>query len=254
MPSNLPNQQDAFAFICGTHDIDRINCSNSTILATYQGKHKDPYADGHLKALQYIFTELVDKMHFPAKNIQSLTNSFKSNLALNWLRELHFIMLTPVVVDPLFDTDRQSLEITSNAPRQNELGVYRNRIASNSFSLAPTPDLIPKILHNWLIEITTLHDKVKGKMESAFGITREIAHELDETAYKSLLLISTVQPFACCNNRLGRLVENALRLQWHLPWKVTTKGHSYEKFIDDLEDFQKSDLHQVIKEAQSIRW
>ena len=255
MPAKLPSQEEAFAFIAGTHDVDRIPCSYGAVFATYQGRSKNSYADGHLKALQYIFTRLIDKPDFPTKDARTLTNSFKSNLALNWLRELHYTMLAPVVSDPLLlNPDRQNLETNSNLPNRNELGTYRQRQAANSYSLAPAPAFIPKILHNWLLDITVLHNEVKSKLDTAFGITKETAHKLEQTTYNSLLLLSTCQPFACCNNRLGRLVENALRLQWHLPWKITRQGQDYDQFTQDLVEYQQSQLPKVIRRAQDIRF
>lgn len=249
MQAKLPSPQETFSFILGTHEVDRIPLTYGEIQSTFNRKASNPYAAGHLQAINHVNTRLIDKLGFPARDTRTLTNSFKSDMALTWLRELHSLMLTPFLTWARnMDPDNQ------NPVMRNQIGVYRSIPASNSFSICPDPSLISKILHNWLMDITRLDQEVRPKMSSAFGITKEKAIELERTAYDALLMITTVQPFPIANSRIGRLVENALRLQWRLPWKITRKNDKYEDYIEDLVEYQQSILPVIIKRGKDTRF
>lgn len=249
MPIPYPDQTTTFSFISQTHIIDRINCSINDITATYTGKTGkklvNPYAHGHLQAINYVLTQLVGKADFPARSPDYLTNRFKSELALTWLKQIHLLMLEPIAVSILSEADE-------NAPRRNQVGSWRIVPATNSFSYCPPPQLIPKIMHLWLLKLSQFHSSIKDLLNKPFGINRQLSLKIEETAYKANLFIATAQPFTSANNRLGRLVENALRLHWHLPWKVYQEGPLYDKFVEDMTEAQ-SDLPALIKEANSLK-
>lgn len=246
LPIKLPEQDKAFMFIRGTHEVDGIDLSPAEINATYKGKIQNPYADGHLQAINYIFN-LLDKEQFPAHSYSMLTNRFKSNMALHWLRDLHSLITTPILNSPI-NTDPANLQPIL----RSQIGTYRVTDAMNAFSLCPPPNLIPKILHNWLLDITRLNEETMEKISKPFGISRKDAMNLEKTSHETLMMFVTVQPFSVANNRLGRLVENALRLQWRLPWKVTAKNEEYEQYTMNLATFQKETLPILVRKAKEL--
>lgn len=247
MPVRFPSQPEAFNFICGTHAVERIKLSLTDVEDTYRGKAKipNPYVDGHLRAINYIFERLVDKADFPARTTAILTNRFKSDVALNWLKDIHSLMLSPLVGHPIVAAD-------PNAPQRQFIGNWRIIPAMNTFSIAPQPELIPKLLHLWLLDLTTLNTDIKPYLDQPYGITKEKAHLMEQTTYKANLFLSTTQPFVHANNRLGRLVENALRLHWRLPWKICSPGHAHEDFVRDLVEYQKTELPKMLAAAKNL--
>lgn len=243
----LPSQKDAFDFICGTHLVERININYSEVDKTYNGTAKilNPYVDGHLRAMTYIFDKLVGKQDFPARSPKFLTNRFKSDVALNWLKDLNSIMLTPLVGHPMLSQD-------PNTPQRQFIGVWRQIPAMNTFSVAPQPELIPKLMHTWLCDIATLNEEVFPLLNKPYDITKEKAHLMEQTAYNASMFIAVTQPFTYANNRLGRLVENALRLHWHFPWKPCSHNHIYEQYIKDLVTFQQHELPKLIARTKDL--
>lgn len=235
----LPTKEQTFSYIVNTHDLDRISCPQAEVNGTYTGKFCNPYVDGHLRAFNYIFTKLLDKDDFPCK-------SAKTPQSLSWLKEIHSIMLSP-----LLTTKYISIPDEDKPPR-SQIGTFRIEPATNVYSLAPDPKIIHKILYNWLEDVYGLHQRFKEKAKNPTGLTRKEADLLNLTAYNSLLMMSTVQPFAVANNRMGRLVENIFRLQWRLPFRVPSKGEVYDKFIKDLTAYQQNTLPQMVKKAQTF--
>ncbi len=247
MPIKLPTQLDTFSFIAGTHQVERLPCNTTDIESTYKGTAKlpNPYADGHLRAIHYMFTKLVGKQDFPVKEPKVLTNRYKSDAALTWLKELQTTMLIPLVSHPM-------LADNPTTPQRQFLGIWRPLPTFNTFSVAPHPEIIPKLMHLWLLEIATLNTEVQPHLDLAYGITKEKAHQLEQTAYNASLFIACTQPFQDANNRLGRLVENTLRLHWHLNWKSCSKDLQHDQYVKDLVEYQKKQLPSYIHRIRKL--
>jgi hypothetical protein len=248
MSTRLPSQTETFNFIVGTHAVDRVPLTGGDVANTYSGKATipNPYADGHLQAVNFVFSKLVGKADFPARDPKLLTNRFKSDLALAWLKELNSLMLSPLL------SQHAMASADPNPPQRQFIGVWRPIPAMNTFSYAPDPGILPRCMHVWLTDVATLNDEVKGKLDMSYGISRETAHRLERTAYESNLFIATAQPFVNANNRLGRLVENALRLHWRLPWKGCQRDHDYEKYTENLVTYQQEKLPGIVKQATQL--
>jgi hypothetical protein len=241
-----PKPDEIYNFVYMTHNVDRIDLKMPDIIATYQqrAKHPNPYAHGHLLCIGTIFT-LIDKDYFPVKDATQIKDKQKSDLALSWLKELHRQMLTPLTTSPHTVED-------PNIVQRHLVGKYRLTPAGLSFTRAPDPYFLPAIMHNWANDLANLHIPLKDKAKQPFGLNQTQAKQLNDFAHYTNLFFSCVQPFATANNRLGRLVEAALRLQWRLPWRAINKAQ-YEQFVEELGDFQLKELPKINERAKTVK-
>lgn len=245
--TKLPPKEELFQYIAETHQVEKLPCHYPEVTATFNGTANPPnaYADGHLKAISYIITQLIDKVHFPSRPPETITNTFRSNDNLNWVKDLHSLMLKPLLSHPLVSQD-------PNCPKYEDIGKWRYKDSSNTFSMCPPPSLIPYIMHSWLIKVSTMHYQIKDKLSMTYGITEPQAKQMINIAYDTSLFFSTVQPMPHSNNRFGRLIENALRLQWHFPWKhIKPESQQYKKYTEDITAYQEK-LPEIISEAASL--
>lgn len=242
MSKITPKPQEIVSWIYQTHHLERIELSMQDVNQTLQTKTKNPYADGHLKALGYVFNQLID--NFIPLPIQCLTPD-KSITYLYFLKEIHKKMMLPLCMHPVFSDD-------PNIVIPSTVGQFRQSNASNTFCEAPTPNLIVPILHLWLKELADLHDRIGKRTTKPFQITAQEAKQLLDFSHNSVLLFSTVQPFQNANNKLGRIVELLLRAQWRFP-HMPLHQKLYDDFIDELQDYQLKVLPQIIKAAKAVQ-
>lgn len=241
----LPQKHEVYQFISETHLVEKLQCSSTDAESAYTKKVKHPLAWGHVTALSYLLS-LIDKQDFPAREPHTLSNTFKSQDALFWLKESHIKLTSSLLLDPLNEH--------SNAPiKPSQLGTYRNVPVNNTFARAPQPELIPAILHLWLIELSTLHHLIKPKLDIVQGITKDQFKSMENFVNEIPVLFSTVQPFQIANNRLGRLVSNTLRIAWRMPF-IPNVGDHYDQFKLDLESFQINKLPLLIQQAKTIKY
>lgn len=194
--------------------MDRIDLYQEQLENTWNQKgNPNPYAQGHFRALMYIRDTLLPGSDFPAKAIQTIRSTDESDRALFWLKEIHRKLVTPLVNHELLADD-------SNAPTSLTVGRYRMAPAMAITKPAPPSDAIPSLMHNWLVEYASFHDKIKDKIDNPYGLTKELAVEMYRKLVNINLFFCTVQPFACINQRMGRFVENTFRLAWRLPLKI----------------------------------
>jgi hypothetical protein len=223
MTGNMPKENELINFIVQTHQLDHVPLSPAEVNATLKiGRGltlsegdkpvTNPYAVGHFKAFTFMFQNLIGSVDFPCKSSQTLINQYHSDTSLWWLRELHTTIMYPVAL-----WGQQTGDM--NAPKTYECGVYRCRPRQLAFTNAPEPEQIQPLLHLWLLDIATFHEEIKGKITNPYGLTRTEAEQLYHKPIEAQLFLSCLQPFEDGNNRIARLVENALRLQWGLPWK-----------------------------------
>jgi len=245
MPIKTILQQDVFQFILQTHLVEKIPCTISDIMGTAQKTKKHPHALGHLLAFTYL-TSLIDKQDFPVRDATQLNNKFRSEQAAFWIKETHIKMLAPILDDP-------TNEIDGNGVTRGRLGVYRTTPADNTLCQAPPPQLIPAIMRNWLLELGTIHNKIKTNLDNPYGISKETYNEMKTTTDDIPLFFTTVQPFLQANNRLGRLISQALKLAWRLKteWNVTNQ---YDKFKENLGEYQANKLPTITQNARNLKF
>lgn len=100
----------------------------------------------------------------------------------------------------------------------------------------PDPLYIREHLKNWANDLCQFHNDMKHTIE--YGrYSEEETQTLVNKAYEANIKLCCIKPFIDGSNRLGRLVENAFRLNWGLPWKIITIDDK-ENLLDDLRDMQ----------------
>lgn len=235
MQIRKPESKELFSYIIATHKADHIDVQMPHIQkalkkeAGLEGVER-ACVEGHFAAINYIMT-LIPSVDFPAKDPSLLTNEFTLHNALYWLRELHVKMMYPIAEFGKFNGTGQ-LHIQSN-----QVGTYRYNPKMLAFAPAPDPTSIPKILGAWLKEITTLDAEIKDKVDNPYGLTPQQGNQMIRTVKESSLFLSCLQPFEDGNNRIAKLVENALRMRWLMPWRIIY-GIEQESYNRELTGYQ----------------
>jgi hypothetical protein len=247
MPGKPPSEQELLTYVVQTHDADRIQVTLREIqhtLAIRRGQVQgatNPHAVGHLEAFNFIFKSLVNSQDFPCKDVRLLKNRYDSDTSLWWLRELHTIMMYPVASQAV----TMGMSLRENTIQPGECGVYRVRPRNLAFAKAPDPEQIQPLLHAWLTDIATFNDEIKDKISNPYGLDRTEAEQLYQKSFDANLFLSCLQPFEDGNNRIARLIENALRLKWNMPWKPCSSQDP--KTMDALSRYQTEGMKKWMK-------
>jgi len=237
-----PEIEEIYSYIIQTHKADHIDVTKEHIkfalgqIQVQKGERalegvEKSCCIGHFKAINYTI-QLAGSFDFPAKEGSNLDNEFSSNQALNWLREIHSLMMYPIAEYGLKNGTGQ-LYI-----QNSQCGTYRYTPKQLAYSPAPAPELIPKILHLWLVDINTLDLEIKDKVDNPYGLTTAQSQEMYRKVKEITPFISCLQPFEDGNNRVAKLVENAFRLRWRLPWR-TIHQLELETLNRDLTAYQE---------------
>lgn len=245
-----PTEQEIWNFVSSTHAADRSPLPQDQIVNTWkQVGMPNPYAQGHFRAFMYALNTLLPSQDFPAKGVDLITNVSQSETALFWLREIHTKMTEPIARSPIFHDQSDPNAITPFL-----IGKYRIHPKMALQAPAPPPDLLPKLMHNWLKDYAKFHDKIKGKVVNPFGVDKELAQEIHRMAKELNLFFCVVQPMSCLNQRMGRFIEWMFRTAWHLPMKYYTHGgDDLRKLPQDLIDFEAKRLPQLLAATKDVR-
>lgn len=232
-------------FILQTHQVEKLNCAPEDIQnALKRRPDPNPYVVGHFEAMNYLIS-LVGSPDIPSRDPNMLFNLWRSEEALAWVKTLHAKITLPLskCKDPRYEHEFTNV-------RQYECGVYRNVPVNLAFSPAPPPEIIPYLLWNWLLKVSNLHAEVKDNIDNPYGLSREQAEAMVTTSTDTVLFFANVQPFYYGSNRVGRLVENLIRLQWNLPWKAAPTGRDYDEFVKDIQQFGQNKMPQLMDKAR----
>lgn len=248
-PFKVPDKQLIYQFVVSTHQVEKIPVTTGDVNDIYTHNPKEgwkkipnPYALGTLKALGLIFRS-IDQDNFPVPN--TISTLQESHDALTWVRNIHKLMHEPLLNNPITESDY-------NVPKLDELGNYRQKPDFLMDHEAPYPRLIPKILYTWSKELSDLHSNLKDKAKIPYGLSKKEADSLAVFSYQTTLLFSSTLPFTQSNNRVGRLIELALRLQWRFPIKIYSDP-VYQNFTRDLTAFQKEKLQSIVYNAHHLK-
>jgi hypothetical protein len=219
-----PDTKELYAYIIQTHKADHIDISLQHILyalgqikvekgqKALEGFEK-AYCVGHFKAINYV-VKLAGSVDFPVKDGSRIDNPYQSDQSIFWLREIHTLMMY-TLADYGIKNGTGQLYI-----QPGQCGVYRYTEKGNAFEMAPTPQQIPLILHHWLTDAQALDLEIKDKVDNPYGLTPAQSQRIFKMTNEMPMFFSCLQPFEDGNNRIGKLVENAFRLRWRLPWRI----------------------------------
>jgi hypothetical protein len=255
MPIKKPEQEQVYNFIAQSHMVEKLPCTILDVMNTAQTKNKNWYADGHLRAFSTAINKVITSTDFPTR-YPHLTNIYQSNESLHWLKNLHTLMLEPIARNPanIFNALSQEQLMTANVetPQMAYLGIWRPQPAGNLMGAAPPAQLIQPIMHNWLVQLKTINDKIKDHVDNPYGINKAQYREMLNFVTEQPAFFSSVQPFKDANNRFGRLIENVIRIAWRLPFRWDIM-EGYDQFKENLETYQTVKLPQIIKEARELK-
>lgn len=245
MAWKTPTQEEMLNFTVSQNTLDKITLEYFDVLNTYNGKSNNSYAYGHLAAFKFIFMELIGKPNFPVQDPSSM-KLYNLEKHIWWLKRINFMIFEPLTKNP-------TLKDNENIPKKYQLGVWRQEPTTNLYSIAPEPSLIPKIMYNWLKDISLVNKIILEKIDNPIDLDQNLAKKIPAICYEQSFFFSSVQPFIFGNNQMGRWMENILRWQWKMPFKIRTPmSPDYKKWQDNLEKWEKQRLPKIIERAKQI--
>jgi hypothetical protein len=217
-------------FIIETNAIEHTPVSLPDIEATRSRKQIHPHVAGHLAAIRYTIENLVKNWKFPAYHpIQWATES-SADSNLEWLRTLHKKVMTPVAEYGATVPDANYIKLA-------DCGNYRLDPLRIGFDRwMPKATSIPKLLQLWLQDLGSFHLGVANKLNHP---TPTLLAQLVAKAQEAHLQLVCIHPWSDGSGLVGRLLENALRLRWGLPWKIF-KAENVVAHIADIQRLEDS--------------
>lgn len=243
MPRKLPTEQELVDFIVATHNCDHITLTHQDVTNTIKNTGvPSPYVQGHRKALKYAVIDLCGSTDFPIRDISMLS---QDNVLthLHWLTELHSMIMYPVAQANLFSYAENNISTS-------QCGTLRSTSKALAFNMAPEPNIIPTLLFLWLKELATINNEVKDNIDNPYGLTQYQAKRMGNFAKETPMFISCLQPFDNGNNLVARIVENIIRINWYMPWKIINPGHQLDEFNKNLNIYQQTTFKEWLSKTK----
>jgi len=140
----------------------------------------------------------------------------------------------------MYDFSRKGEELLNQIdyPQMSELGIYRTEEKTLGHRLMPAPEQVKPLLANAFQDYCKTYDKYRDDFCNPRLIEMHDWKALEVAAHKLALRICCIKPFNDGSNRISRLVENLLRLNTGLKFKVYTDKNTYLKEIQELQDLE----------------
>lgn len=196
-----------FPFISISNAYEGDVCTPEEVEATFRRERNHPLASGHFSAIQHA-VKLASDPAWPVADAQAYRDARSADEALRWLRTLHEKLARPVA-------DLHALNGTKGISAK-DCGAYRvtPRFLGGDRPMPP-PLAVRGLLRVWLADLGEFHLKARGDLgRPSATLYRDAAVQ----ARRSHLMLQCVHPWADFTGRTARVVENALRLRWGLPW------------------------------------
>lgn len=152
---------------------------------------------------------------------------------LSFLTRIHLNMMKPISIY------QENMQVPNPYPI-SECGQWRY---SRKFIIdkeMPSPYTIQEHLFDWITSLVEFQAIKKNKIEIAQGYDQEDIREIVEQCYDSGIRLCCIKPFTDGSNRVSRLVEQLLRMNFGLPWKIFRFDEGIENpYIDDIREMQK---------------
>ena len=228
-----PSRNALTSFIHHTLRMERIPASPQDIDQVLKGASSNPWIEGQFKAVNVVISLASNPDLLP----QDPPDSHRQALdQLVFLRQLHLNQFR------LVSEHAQKLQDPTIIDSR-EVGAWRSNPHFVGSTEMPNPVQIPFLLHDWWKDLIAFHNQYRHKIETPGLLEQDDLTALVQKAYQSHLQLACIKPFQDGSNRTARLVENLLRLNWGLPWKITRHEDEFKiPYVNDLKQCQKSFL------------
>lgn len=221
-PFPPPSKEALTAFIYHSVQLERLPITFGDISKSMTLKETDadidPHACGHFKAINHVLK--ITKEDSLLKDIE-------------WTKTLHKMLFEPIVRHDWITASDQPFPPAA-------VGTYRLTEKFIGNTRMPNPFQIPRLMEELRQKLLQLDQRLATKMTNARLLTPEDLKDIRTTAHMANLDICCIKPFLDGSNRVGRLVENCLRLHWLMPWQVfSSDPNPKDDLIEELEAHQR---------------
>jgi len=186
-----------------------------------------PAVKGQQRALDWIIELASNPDLLPPASLITPANFDKK---FNWFTYLHRNLLFD------FAKEGEKLLNAIDYPSISELGFYRTDDKKVGDRLMPPPDQIKPLLAQAFKEFCAVHDKYKDNLSNPRMLELQDWKILERAARNLCLRICCIKPFNDGSNRIARLVENLVRLNTGLRFKIITDKNDFLKEVQELQD------------------
>jgi hypothetical protein len=225
-----PSHDTLTAFVYHTTRLERIPVFKSDLDKTLSGADIKPNLEGQFKAIKVVINlapnpELLP-LSPPRDHIQALQQ-------LKFLRVLHLNQFKTVAEENV-----KLLDTTNLQP--NDVGRWRQGPLFMASTEMPNPIKIQFLLFDWWSDLINFFNTYRSKIETPGTLEQDDLIKISKKAYETNLKLCCIKPFQDGSNRTARLVENLIRLNSGLPWKIIRHEDEFKfPYLEDIKKMQK---------------
>ncbi len=209
--------------------LERIPISREDIEQTLSGFKINPFLEGQFKTLDLIRQLAANENLIPENQPANWQTSFEQ---LSFLKRIHRNLMRSIAEFGALSEDRTILPV-------KEVGEWREDRKWVANKEMPNPCVVPHHLHDWWTDLIDFHNRFRAKIEMPQLLEEEDIKTLVDKAYETNLKLCCIKPFTDGSNRVARITENLLRLNWGLPLKVIRHEDEYKmSYLDDIKAMQ----------------
>lgn len=239
----IPQHPMLVAYIVESTRLEREEITPAEVVATFKREALHPSAAGHFSAINHVL-KLAQNRDFPARHPTQWETPTKADTNLHWLRELHKKLMTP-------SATYGEMYLNPNYIQRKDCGPYRltpreltglDRYQNIIPRPLPKPTDLTKLMQHWLKTIGEFHLKIAPKLNRP---SMSDLKQIEDMAWKAHLQLQCIHPWTDGTGRSARLVENALRLRWGLPWKTISEKDKV-KYVHQIAEYEDGTEWQTI--------
>ncbi len=204
-----PSREYLSSFAYHSTRIERIPVPYQAIANTLSGSKPHPYLQGQFSAINFVLEAAPNPDLIPA----SSRDARQSLDQLKFLRLIHINLFSVVA-------EQRDVIQDMSLPEPKDLGQWRQGPLVAAGKEYPNPVLVPHLLHDWWTDLIGFHSLFRAKIETPGSIEEPDIQQLSQKAHEAHLKLYNIKPFDYGSNQVSRLLENLLRLNWGLPWRI----------------------------------